>query len=102
MILKIFRKEISQDVWGNVHENYITEEYEIAERDFQHANTGYELEFKDATVYTRDLRIMFLRKQNAAIDINPGDVVEIDNKRFTVLQVQQFSKHKEVVVHGVE
>lgn len=102
MVMKVLRKQTVMDEWGNVREAVTTEQYEIEKRDFQYARKVSELEVNDTGIIKSRLRVLFLREENAGIVLDTGDEIEIEGKRYTVLQVREYAKHKEVIVHGVE
>ena len=99
MTIKIIRNTSSTDKWGNPLPPVPTTLYTgtIKEIDLQ-SFYPEKLEFKEDGSLKYKLKKLFL-KNFSGIEIN--DEVQIDSEKYTVLMIDPFPKHKEVVLYGV-
>ena len=102
MILTILRSSTTFDEWGNPVETTTEESYEIDEIDFQVYDRGDILKINNDGTFKHSYRILFLKDELKDIALDVGEIVQIDGREYKVVQIQQYQRHKEVILVGLE
>jgi hypothetical protein len=102
MVLTIIKETQTFDEWGNPVSQTTQENYDIEPKDFQAYGKFDQLEITDEGSLKHRMRILFLRNGLKDTPIDLGDVVEVDGKKYSVLEIREYQNHKEVICRGIE
>lgn len=102
MVLTLIKETQGFDEWGNPISQTTQTNYEIEPRDWQAYGRYDQLEITDEGILKHRMRILFLRNGLKDTPIDLGDVVEVDGKKYSVLEIREYQNHKEVICRGVE
>lgn len=102
MIITIRRDETITDAWGNVISVPTTFTLQIEDKDLQYTGKHNELEVTENGTIQSLLRVLYLRGENKEADIKLKDEVEAEGKVYKVVQIRNYSKHKEIILYGLE
>lgn len=106
MILTIITTTETIDEWGNITITETETNYTIDSRDFQPVAGITKL--ADSQNITNDgllknrFRKLFLKEQLKDISIDIGQKIKVDGKEYTVVELSEYEKHKEVICYVVE
>lgn len=102
MILKIYTETVVYDEWGNPTITKTSQNYTIESRDFQSISQYDSLNITDDGILKNKMRILFLKGSNRDAAIDVGKVITVDDEDYTVVEIREYEKHKEVICRGLE
>jgi hypothetical protein len=102
MVLTIIRTTQTFDEWGNPVSQSSQANYDIEPKDFQAFGKFDQLDITDEGSLKHRMRILFLRNGLKDVPVDLGDIVEVESKKYSVLEIREFTNHKEVICRGVE
>lgn len=102
MTLKTYTDTIVYDEWGNPTITQVENTYTIDTRDFQSISQYDSLNITDDGILKNKMRILFLKGSNKNIAIDVGNVITVENEDYTIVEIREYEKHKEVICRGLE
>lgn len=102
MTVKTYTETIVYDEWGNPTITKITNTYTIESRDFQSISQYDSLNITDDGILKNKMRILFLKGSNKDAVIDTGKVITVGSEDYTVVEIREYEKHKEVICRGLE
>lgn len=102
MVLTLIKETQTFDEWGNPVSQTTQTDYDIEPKDWQAYGRFDQLGITDEGVLKHRMRILFLRNGLKDVPIDLGDVVEVEGKRYSVVEIREFTNHKEAICRAVE